>query len=39
MCQIMIGANVAFCQILNKILIEGPSPSLGKPNESPVIKK
>jgi hypothetical protein len=37
-CQIVIGANVTFCQILDEILMEGPSSTLGRPKGLPVIK-
>jgi hypothetical protein len=37
-CQIIIGADMTFYQILDGILTEGPSPSLGKLKGTPVIK-
>jgi hypothetical protein len=37
-CQTKIGANVAFRQILDEILMQGPSPSLGKLEKLCVIK-
>jgi hypothetical protein len=37
-CQTVIGANVTFFQILDGILMQGPSPSLGKLEEPRVIK-
>jgi hypothetical protein len=38
MCQIVTGVDVAFHQILDGILKNGPSSSLGKLEESPMIK-
>jgi hypothetical protein len=38
MCQTVIGANVAFRQILDGILMQRPSPSLSKSEEPRVIK-
>jgi hypothetical protein len=37
-CQTVIGANIAFRQILDVSLIQGPSLSLGKSEKPRVIK-
>jgi hypothetical protein len=36
--QKVIGVDMTFCQILDKILIEGPSQCFGKPEGLPMIK-
>lgn len=37
-CQTVIGVDVVFSQILDRILAKGLSPSLSKPEGSPVIE-
>jgi hypothetical protein len=38
MCQTVIGVDMTFCQILDRILTEGPSMSLNKLEKPPAIK-